>query len=244
MILPYKLATTKDQLTSRGGLLAIAQLMDSVSLAERVDQHFPKPQSNRGFSPSAYIRTLILMLHEGGCHLDDVRHLAEDSALRNVLGLDIIPRASSIGAWLRKMGNSPGADKAWEEVNKALLQVALHQVKKVTLDIDATEVVANKADAQWTYNKNKGYMPMVGHIAETGQIVACDFRQGNAAPAKENFEFIKQCQKALPHGCSVGALRIDAAGYQTRIKSLRVIFPAACGVVYFKGGRSRREKIA
>ena len=217
MILPYKLATTKDQLTSRGGLLAIAQLMDSVSLAERVDQHFPKPQSNRGFSPSAYIRTLILMLHEGGCHLDDVRHLAEDSALRNVLGLDIMPRASSIGAWLRKMGNSPGADKAWEAVNKALLQVALHQVKKVTLDIDATEVVVNKADAQWTYNKNKGYMPMVGHIAETGQIVACDFRQGNAAPAKENFEFIKQCQKALPHGCSVGALRIDAAGYQTRI---------------------------
>ena len=63
-------------------------------------------------------------------------------------------------------------------------------------------------------------MPMVGHIAETGQIVACDFRQGNAAPAKENFEFIKQCQKALPHGCSVGALRIDAAGYQTRINKL------------------------
>ena len=98
--------------------------------------------------------------------------------------------------------------------------MALHQVKKVTLDIDATKVVANKADAQWTYNKNKGYMPMVGHIAETGQIVACDFRQGNAAPAKENFEFIKQCQKALPHDCSVGALRIDAAGYQTRINKL------------------------
>jgi hypothetical protein len=60
-------------------------------------------------------------------------------------------------------------------------------------------------------------MPMVGHIAETGQIVSCDFRQGNAAPAKENFEFIQQCQRALPNGCTVGALRIDAAGYQARI---------------------------
>jgi hypothetical protein len=98
-----------------------------------------------------------------------------------------------------------------------VLHATLHRRKKVTLDIDATEVVANKADAHWTYNKNKGYMPMVGHIAETAQIVSCDFRQGNAAPAKENFEFIQQCQRALPNGCTVGALGIDAAGYQTRI---------------------------
>jgi hypothetical protein len=98
-----------------------------------------------------------------------------------------------------------------------VLQAALHRRKKVTLDIDATEVVANRAGAHWTYNKDKGYMPMVEHIAETGQIVSCDFRQGNVSPAKENFEFIRQCQRALPSGCTVGALRVDAAGYQTRI---------------------------
>jgi tRNA A58 N-methylase Trm61 len=37
---------------------------------------------------------------------------------------------------------------------------------------------------------------MVGHIAETGQIVSCDFRQENASPAKNNLEFIQQCQQA------------------------------------------------
>jgi hypothetical protein len=78
-------------------------------------------------------------------------------------------------------------------------------------------VVAHKSDAEWTYNKNKGFMPMVGHIAEIGQIVSVDFRKGNVPPAQANFEFIKQCQRALPHGCSVKALRIDAAGYQTKI---------------------------
>ncbi len=51
---------------------------------------------------------------------------------------------------------------------QALLQSALHGRKKVTLDIDATDIVAHKADAKWTYNKNKGFMPMVGHIADTG----------------------------------------------------------------------------
>ncbi|MCK5881960.1 MAG: transposase [Sinobacterium sp.] len=93
----------------------------------------------------------------------------------------------------------------------------MHNCKAVTLDIDATEIIANKAEAQWTYNKNKGYMPMVGHIAETGQVVACDFREGNAAPTKQNLEFIQQSQKSLPSECYVQSLRIDAAGYQKNI---------------------------
>jgi len=53
------------------------------------------------------------------------------------------------------MGNDNQSFAAWQEVNKA----ALHQRKGITLGIDATEVIANKADAQWTYKKNKGYMP-------------------------------------------------------------------------------------
>ena len=171
-ILPYKLATTNDKLTSRAGLLAIAQLMESLQLAERVDAHFPQPKSNRGFKPSIFVQTFILMQHEGSFHLDDVRHLSDDQALRTVLDLKNIPHASSLGAWLRRMGDNTESFSALQEVNKIILKSALHQCKGITLDIDATEIVANKADAKWTYNKNQGYMPMVGHIAETGQIVA------------------------------------------------------------------------
>ena len=69
-ILPYKLDTTNDLLTSRAGLLSIAHLMDSLSLTERIDQHFPQPKSNRGYRPSEFIKTLILMQHEGSFHLD------------------------------------------------------------------------------------------------------------------------------------------------------------------------------
>jgi arsenate reductase-like glutaredoxin family protein len=115
------------------------------------------------------------------------------------------------------MGEQTTVQSAWVAVNKAILKSALHQCKGITLDIDATEIIANKSDAKWTYKKNKGDMPMVGHIAETGQIVACDFREGNASPAKENFEFIKPCEGSLPDNGFVKKLRIDAAGYQTKI---------------------------
>jgi len=191
--------------------------MDSLSLTERIDKHFPQPKSNRGYKPSEFIKTLILMQHEGSFHLDEVRHIQDDEALRTVLDLEKLPQATTIGDWLRRMGSQPQIQEAWVKVNKAVLQSALHRCKKVTLDIDATEIVAHKADAQWTYNKNKGFMPMVGHIAETGQVVAVDFREGNVPPAKDNLAFIKQCQQALPEGCALNALRIDAAGYQIKI---------------------------
>ena len=142
-------------------------------VSERIDQHFPLPQGTRGLPPSTFIKTFLLMQHEGSVHLDDNRHLQDDEALRTVLNLTHIPKATTLGDWLRRMGNQPQIQAAWSRVNQAVLQSALHRCKKVTLDIDATEIVAHKAAAQWTYNKNKG--------------------------------------------CVIHALRIDAAGYQTKI---------------------------
>jgi hypothetical protein len=216
-ILSYKLDTTNDLLTSRAGLLSIAQLMNSLKFSERIDHHFPLPGSNRGFLPSQFIKTLILMQHEGSFHLDDVRNIDEDAALRAVLNLKTLPKSTTLGDWLRRLGEHAGIQDAWVNVNQAVLKSALHRRKEVTLDIDATEIVSDKSEARWTYNKNKGFMPMVGHIAETGHVVAIDFRKGNVPPAQDNLAFIEQCQQSLPEGCTVNRLRIDAAGYQTKI---------------------------
>ncbi len=160
---------------------------------------------------------LVLMQHEGSCHLDDVRHLKDDEALCRVLGLDRLPEATTLGDWLRRMGTQPRITDAWVTVNRSLLHSALHRCTAVTLDSDATEIVTDKADAQWTCNKHTGCMPMVGHRAETGQGVAVDVRQGTVSPAYDTLGCIQHCQQALPEGCAVKALRIDAAGYHTDI---------------------------
>jgi hypothetical protein len=41
-------------------------------------------------------------------------------------------------------------------------------------------------------------MPIVGHIAENGVIVAEEFREGNVAPATDNLGFVKKCVAQLP----------------------------------------------
>ena len=214
-ILPYTLETTNDLLTSRAGLLSIAQLMQSIGFPDWVDRYFPAPKSNRGFPPSTFVNAVMLMLHEGGRCLDDLRHLREDQALRTLLGLTQIPESDSLGDWLRRHGQQGVA--ALTNVNRELLACSLHHCSRVTLDIDATLSASKNKQAQWTYQKCTGYMPMVGHIAETGQVVATDFRDGNVSPSTNNLAFIHQCEAALPAGVSLAALRIDAAGYQVAI---------------------------
>ena len=214
-ILPHKLSTTDELLTSRGGLLAIATLMQELNLTTLIDDHFVSPKSNRGFSPSVFINSLILMQHEGGIRLDDIKYLKKDAAITKLLGLKNIPQHDSIGDWLRRMGLS--GVNAISLINKQLCHIALKGTKYITLDIDASEIISNKKDAKKTYKFNEGYMPMVGHIAEINHVIETDFREGNISPKTENLEFIKKCVANLPNGVKLKFLRIDCAGYQKSI---------------------------
>ncbi|VVM25674.1 hypothetical protein BSPWISOXPB_7710 [uncultured Gammaproteobacteria bacterium] len=215
-ILNYKLDTTNELLTSRIGLITLAHTIQVLDLSKTIDQHFPALGSNCALKASTFINTLVLSQHEGGECLDDVVHIAKDKALRLVTNQQV-PTPQAIGTWLRRLGKDNQGIKALRKANKTLLKATLNNCKNITLDIDASEVIANKADAQWTYKGNKSYMPMVGHIAQTGQIVATDFRAGNVSPNTDNLGFIKTCQDALPKGTNIKKLRIDAAGYQASI---------------------------
>lgn len=213
-ILPYQIANTNDLLTGRGGLVCVAELLRRIGFSSWVERYFPKPGSNRGYRPAEVVICWMLMLHEGARCLEDVRHLREDKALRKLLGLRRLPSADMLGDWLRRLGKEEVGITALVKINRRLLGWGLGRCRWVTLDIDATPVLAYKRDAQWTYLGERGYMPMLGHIGETGQVAGCEFRAGNVAPAADNLGFIETCVAGLPAGVSVRYLRVDAAGYQ------------------------------
>ncbi len=214
-ILPHNLSTTDELLTSRGGLLAIATLMQKLELTNLIDKHFEQPKSNRGYKPSVFLNSLILMQHEGGIRLDDLQYLKNDKAITKLLRLINIPQPDSAGNWLRRTGIS--GVNAISLINKRLCAISLKEIKDVTLDIDASEIISNKKEAKKTYKFNQGYMPMVGHIAEINHVIETDFREGNTSPKTENLEFIKKCVHNLPKGVKLKNLRIDCAGYQKSI---------------------------
>ena len=216
-ILPHKLKPSNEAITSQSGLLAPLQLMQSLGFAHRIDRYFPAPKRKSGFPASTYLQSIILLLHSGGTRLDDMRTLRNDAALVSLLDIPCFPSSRAVGAWLHRTSKEQGVAKAQQAVNQHLLQAALGNCKSLTLDIDATEVIAHKSTALWTYKGNKGCMPMLGHIAETGQVVAYDFREGNVPPSKDNLAFIQHCVQSLPEGFAFKALRADAASYQQSI---------------------------
>ena len=132
----------------------------------------------------------MLLFHEGGKRLDDVSHLQKDRPLMKLLGCGQLPGTKTLGNWLRRVGRSTQGIQGLVNINKKIPEAALKKRKQITLDIDATVIESNKRTAQFTYKKHRGYTPMVGHICETGQVVAAQFREGNKSANKKNLEFI------------------------------------------------------
>ena len=217
-VLPFKIETTNDTITAHAGLALVGELAVGLGILEAVDRHLPKPGSNAGYKASEYVFPLVLMLNGGGRSLEDSRVIRQDAGLREVLPLARIPSSDAIGDWLRRMGTGEGLE-GLQGVNQRLLKRAMREdgMKGYTLDIDATGIMAEKKEAKMSYKGFKGYMPLVGHLAENGMVVGDEFREGNDSPSARNLEFIKYCREQMPKGKRIKALRSDSAGYQADI---------------------------
>lgn len=187
-VFPFKLEITKEKLTARSGLALMAEFNHGIGLRELADRYLPGPKSNRGFKPSTFIDPLVLML-QGACRsLEDIRELEYEEGLMKLIGNNNIPEPDTIGDWLRRMGDIEtgqsglkGLDKVRDTINHRILR--MDGIEEYTLDADATEIVAEKAEAFFTYKGNKGYMPMLGFLYEANLCIYDEFREGNVPPS-------------------------------------------------------------
>ncbi len=217
-VLPFKLECTNDTITAHAGLVMFGEFIHALGLPDLINRELPKPGSPRGYKPARFIEPLLLMLHGGGRSLEDLRQIKNDSGLKDLLGIEVVPSPDATGDWLRRMGRGRGLERL-EKVNKTFVSRVLNlEIESdFTLDIDATQIVAEKHEAFITYKGERGYMPMVGHLAENGLVIGDDFREGNVAPAARNLEFINHCYNLMPKGKEITALRADSATYQASV---------------------------
>jgi hypothetical protein len=217
-VLPFKLEMTRDMITAHAGLALMGEFAVGLGLNEAIDRYLPAPGSGAGYLASEHVFPLVLMLNGGGRKLEDSREIREDVGLRELLHLERMPSSDATGDWFRRSGGNGGME-GLEKVNRKLLKRALKRQKEkgYTLDIDATGIEAEKELAKMTYKGYRGYMPMVGHLAENGLIVGDEFREGNDSPGSRNLEFVKYCERQLPKGKKIKAFRSDSAGYQAKV---------------------------
>jgi hypothetical protein len=221
-IFPFKIETTKERLTAHGGLALMAEFNHGIGLRELTDRYLPTPGSNRGFDPSVIVDTVVLMLQGGGRSLEDLRELKNEEGLMKLIGRDEIPEPDTVGDWLRRMGDPnrgqeglKGLGEVRDKINGRILK--RDEIREYTLDPDATEIIGEKADALFTYNKNKGYMPTLGFLYETPVCIYDEFREGNVPPAYGQKEFYLECKRRMPVGKRIRNYRADSASYQAEL---------------------------
>ncbi len=154
----------------------------------------------------------------GGRSLEDLRTLKNDAALARVLQQDALPSTDAVGDWLRRTGAGAGLE-GLDRINRRAVATRIRPIgiQAHTLDGDASQIVAEKEAAHFTYQGEPGYRPMIGHLAEAGVVIHEEFREGHIAPATQNLEFIQACEARLPKGHRIAHVRLDSAGYQADV---------------------------
>jgi len=130
--------------------------------------------------PSQFVIPLVLMIHGGGKELENLREIKGEVNLRKLLEMNELPASCTVGDWLRRMGRDSRTE--------------------YTLDVDATIIEAEKAKAGWTYQKEKGYQPLLGFLFELGLALGDEFREGNVPAGARAVEFLDLCVRMMPKG--------------------------------------------
>jgi hypothetical protein len=86
--------------------------------------------------------------------------------------------------------------------------------RMATLDMDATLVETQKAEALYGYQHFKAYQPLNTYWAEQGLVLHSEFRDGNVPAGYEQLRVFEKALSLLPERVQKVRLRCDTAGYQ------------------------------
>ena len=106
--------------------------------------------------------------------------------------------------------------QGFAEINKEMAGFSSTQDSgsTATLDMDATLISTNKADALFSYKGYKAYQPLNTWWFEQGIILHTEFRDGNVPAGYQQLRVFKSALSCLPEDVKNVRLRSDTAGYQ------------------------------
>jgi hypothetical protein len=226
-----------DEVTAWSGLPVVVELMKRLGIetqAAALDQR----QRDAGFTAFQVLTAFVLLMAAGGDCLDDIDMLRNDQALCLLLG-HALPSAEKLRSTLETFHDprllaqrGDHAGKAWiaPESERLLLLAALGvkfvaavaknlptEVARATLDHDATIIEAHKKDALAHFKGGRGYQPVAAVWAETGLVLADEFRDGNVPAGMNNVPLIERAFAALPASVTERFFRADSACYEEKV---------------------------
>lgn len=226
----------EEVLTPRAGLPLVAEMFRALGGSASVARNVVVKQRDRGATAAEIVEDFLLLLADGGECLDDFDVLRQDQGLAELLGRTI-SQADVARKFLYRFHDLELEDKrpkdvlAWVPPETAAL-VGLHAVNcdviagicarlpqmpsALTVDMDASIIESSKAEARRTYEGERGYQPEFAVWAETGIVLADEFRDGNVPAGMDPLAVVKRAFNAVPDSIQSKlklAFRGDSACY-------------------------------
>ncbi|MFN0074456.1 MAG: IS1380 family transposase [Chloroflexota bacterium] len=226
-----------DAVTPHAGSALLIELVRRSGIIGAAEKHVLVKRSTKGLRSAELVESFVVLSALGGDCLDDFDGLRRDRGLAALLGYDL-PAASTARQWLDRFHDPqtladrpqqgsfipPESDglaglKAVVQHSARTYVAAVQPDPSVTLDVDAHLVESSKASALPTYKGFRGYQPLLVQWAETGLVLADEFRDGNVPAGQKIRALVDEAVASLPARAVDDpwqiAVRSDSAAYET-----------------------------
>ena len=199
-------------------------------------RHLPNKRSPKGLGQDQMVEAFVLLSALGGECLDDFDGLRRDLGLAALTGYTL-PAAATARQWLDRFHDADAVAGRPQQGSfippessglaglRAILQrsvqadvSAVRPGAAVTLDVDAHLVESGKQEALPTYEGFRGYQPLLVSWAESGLVLADEFRDGNVPASKGIAALVDEAAASLPARADGQpwqiAVRSDSAAYE------------------------------
>jgi len=226
-----------DKVTPHAGVALLIETARRSGVTAAAERALPAKHSPKGLRQGELVEALVVLSALGGDCLDDLDRLRRDQGLAALTGYPL-PAAATARQWLDRfhdpatLADRPvqGSFIPADTPGLAGLRTAIaHSVqayvtavapdRTVTLDVDAHIVESSKREALPTYTGDRGYQPLLVTWAETGLVLADEFRDGNVPASVHIEELVDTAAAALPPQAEGWAIRVrsDSAAYEQHV---------------------------
>ena len=226
----------KETETAHAGIALLIEAGRRSGVMQAAERHLPQKRSPKGLGQGQMVEAFVLLSALGGECLDDFARLRSDLGLATLTGYTL-PAAPTARQWLDRFHEEallagrpqqgsfiPAESPALAGLRAVVRRTvgayvsAVGPGPAVTLDVDAHLVESSKREALPTYEGYRGYQPLLVCWAETGLVLADEFRDGNVPAAKGIKELVDEAYGALPPREDSQpwevAVRSDSAAYE------------------------------
>lgn len=226
-----------QEVTPHAGVGLLIDLGRRSGVMAAAERRLPAKKSAKALGQGQMVESFVLLSALGGDCLDDFDNLRRDYGLAAMLGYHL-PAASTARQWLDQFHDQEAVKarpaqgsfipretdrlaglKAVQQHCLLAYMTSQKPGSVLTLDVDAHLVESAKETALATYEGFRGYQPLLVSWAETGLVLADEFRDGNVPASKDIARVVDQAYESLPQhedGWQV-SVRSDSAAYEQAI---------------------------